>query len=304
MAMSWSVPLGSILGIPLRLHLSFLLLLVVQTLAQIPGGKWWVVVWLLAMGPILLATVLIHELGHCLAARQVGGKASGILLWPLGGLAFIHHNASPKADMWVAFAGPLTHVPMIGFWLLMSLASTYVAYGRAFVTLSFPYPEPPYFGVTLTSLALYMNIFIFAFNLLIPAYPLDGGRIFVDSLLACGVVPTAAAKITLGVAVPIAAAILVFGAVFFQPVTIMIALFLFWACWELFDCLRKGLIAQHPLFSFTASQNAAAAAVAGQSLEVGGAGPYGAAPPRPRGAAYAPGGGAAAAPPQGRAPIF
>lgn len=44
---------------------------------------------------------------------------------------------------------------------------------------------------------------------------------------------------------------------------------------QLFDCLRKGLIAQHPLFSFAASQHAAAAAAAGHSMEVGGAGPYG-----------------------------
>lgn len=52
--------------------------------------------WFLILGPILLFTVLTHELGHCMAARQVGGHAESILLWPLGGLAYIGHNQGPK----------------------------------------------------------------------------------------------------------------------------------------------------------------------------------------------------------------
>lgn len=60
------------------------------------GGKWLALLWFIVLGPVLLITILIHELGHSLAARSVGGSAQGILLWPLGGLAFIHHNASPK----------------------------------------------------------------------------------------------------------------------------------------------------------------------------------------------------------------
>ena len=74
----------------------------------------------LVYGPILFFTVLIHEFGHSLAAKSVGGNAHTILLWPLGGLAYCHHDAGPKADVWVTFAGPLTHVPQIGVWLLMA----------------------------------------------------------------------------------------------------------------------------------------------------------------------------------------
>jgi len=54
--------------------------------------------WFVVLGPILLTTILIHEIGHSLAARCVGGKAEGILLWPLGGLAYIALNASPKGE--------------------------------------------------------------------------------------------------------------------------------------------------------------------------------------------------------------
>lgn len=74
----------------------------------------------LVYGIILFCTVLIHELGHASAARCVGGQASTILLWPLGGLAYCSHDAGPKADLWVTFAGPLTHVPQVGLWVLVA----------------------------------------------------------------------------------------------------------------------------------------------------------------------------------------
>lgn len=65
--------------------------------------------WFVLLGPVLLLTVLVHELGHCLAARQVGGSATGILLWPLGGLAYIGHAAGPKGGRWQT--GCLVNVP-------------------------------------------------------------------------------------------------------------------------------------------------------------------------------------------------
>lgn len=58
------------------------------------------------------------------ACGTQGGQVQGILLWPLGGLAFIGHTAGPKADMWVAVAGPLTHAPMVAFWV--SLVDIYL----------------------------------------------------------------------------------------------------------------------------------------------------------------------------------
>jgi len=97
-------------------------------------------------GPVLFVTVFLHELGHCFATRQVsdppsregpparsgtpchhqthwwprstvvsdaqvGGAVHGILLWPLGGLAFVGHAGSPARDLYVAVCGPLTHIP-------------------------------------------------------------------------------------------------------------------------------------------------------------------------------------------------
>lgn len=72
------------------------LLFVVALLAE-AFSSWAALGWAaLLYGPVLLGTVLIHELGHSLAARKVGGTADGILLWPLGGLAYVGHDCGPK----------------------------------------------------------------------------------------------------------------------------------------------------------------------------------------------------------------
>eukprot|EP00882_Tetradesmus_deserticola_P016313 GHRQ01017415.1.p4 GENE.GHRQ01017415.1~~GHRQ01017415.1.p4 ORF type:complete len:171 (+),score=30.14 GHRQ01017415.1:129-641(+) len=127
-------------GIPVRLHYLFIVFLALQVVGSILYGGLWPLYWFLLLGPILLVTVLIHELGHSLAARQVGGRVEGILLWPLGGLAFIGHAKGPKADMWVAFAGPLTHIPMTAFWVGILFAATFIAYGTTAIQLAWPHP--------------------------------------------------------------------------------------------------------------------------------------------------------------------
>lgn len=71
-------------------------------------------------GPIMFLTVLIRELGRCWAAKSVGGHADAIVLWPLGGLTYVSHDAGPKVDLWVTFAAALAHVPQIGFWALVA----------------------------------------------------------------------------------------------------------------------------------------------------------------------------------------
>ena len=106
------------LGIPVYVHIYMFFLVglqVAQTLASVglnstgfTVGAW----TFLLYGPILFGTVLVHELGHCAAARCVGGRAEEILLWPLGGLAYVAHSTAPCDDLKVAIAGPLTHIPM------------------------------------------------------------------------------------------------------------------------------------------------------------------------------------------------
>ncbi len=119
----------------------------------------------------LFAIVLMHEFGHALACRSVGGRAEHIVLWPLGGVAFVQPPPRPGAMLWSIAAGPLVNV------LLMPLLFVFVRQTGA----SFDPTVVQSDIQTLASIIFYINIAIFIFNML-PVYPLDGGQIL-QSLL-------------------------------------------------------------------------------------------------------------------------
>ena len=103
--------------------------------------------------------VLLHEFGHVMACRQVGGTANRVVLWPLGGLAFVSPPLRPGASLWTTVAGPLVNVVLAP--LLIVLASVTAADTDA--------------NHLLVRLAWFNGV-ILVFNLL-PIFPLDGGRI-------------------------------------------------------------------------------------------------------------------------------
>ncbi len=109
----------------------------------------------------LFAIVLLHELGHALACRSVGGEASHILLWPLGGVAHVRPPQRPGAVLWSIAAGPLVN-------LVLGVAA-FVAY------LALPQGTPPWLGQAI-EVFWAVNAVLFVFNM-IPVYPLDGGQI-------------------------------------------------------------------------------------------------------------------------------
>lgn len=113
----------------------------------------------------LFGIVLLHEFGHALACRQVGGGADTIVLWPLGGIAFVKPPSRPGACLWTAAAGPLVNVALIPLLGALLLLGGQVDWGA----LS---PDLPPFLLAIFA----MNIALLIFNL-IPVYPLDGGQI-------------------------------------------------------------------------------------------------------------------------------
>ncbi len=113
----------------------------------------------------LFGIVLLHEFGHALACRQVGGTANRILLWPFGGVAFVRPPPRPGAELWSIAAGPLVNVALIPIFYILKLALAQS--GIAFQT-------PDVFRLVV--MVGYINILILCFNLL-PIYPLDGGQI-------------------------------------------------------------------------------------------------------------------------------
>ncbi|OLQ11488.1 CDP-diacylglycerol--glycerol-3-phosphate 3-phosphatidyltransferase [Symbiodinium microadriaticum] len=176
----FSIPCGKVLGIPLRLHVLLPLTVVLAGLSPLVSGHPWlsVVLAVLVAGPLLLITVLIHELGHVLAARKCGCTADHILLWPLGGLAFIGGAVGPKAQIFISAAGPATHLPMLGAWALL-LA---VLHGRVTLSLSGLFYERDFFSLLCIAM-LNTNVAMLLFNLLVPCFPLDCSRILASVLL-------------------------------------------------------------------------------------------------------------------------
>jgi Zn-dependent protease len=111
----------------------------------------------------LFVIVLLHEFGHALACRQVGGKANLIVLWPLGGVAYVSPPPRPGATLWSIAAGPLVNVALLPVLTMLRL-------------LSAGWAETAPDAFVLVRDIWYINCGLLIFNLL-PVFPLDGGQI-------------------------------------------------------------------------------------------------------------------------------
>ena len=149
--MSWSIPILRIAGIQLRIHVTFLLLI-----GWIALGSASAVIFLL----LLFLCVVLHEFGHALAAKAYGINTPDITLLPIGGVARLERiPEEPKQELVIAIAGPLVNVIIAGCLFLT---------GGSFV-------YPPGVEMRLNDLLLTVNVVLVLFNLL-PAFPMDGGR--------------------------------------------------------------------------------------------------------------------------------
>ena len=113
----------------------------------------------------LFLIVMLHEFGHALACRQVGGTANQIVLWPLGGVAYVNPPPRPGATLWSIAAGPLVNVVLLPVSLLIGMLSRSLGWSEAM----------PNAHALLRTIA-FINVSLLVFNLL-PIYPLDGGQI-------------------------------------------------------------------------------------------------------------------------------
>jgi Zn-dependent protease len=130
-------------------------------------------VWNVAEYLGLFGIVLLHEFGHALACRQVGGRADQIVLWPLGGVAYVQPPPRPGAVLWSIAAGPLVNlllVPVLLVMLWLCPGTPLLAEGPD--QLPMKAPDAWRFLAMLNLI----NGFLFVFNML-PIYPLDGGQI-------------------------------------------------------------------------------------------------------------------------------
>ncbi|NWG21899.1 MAG: site-2 protease family protein [Chloroflexi bacterium] len=176
--MGWSFPVARVAGIDIKIHITFFLIVI---LGAIGGGTVYGAagaVFGAVLVLLLFLCVTLHELGHGIAARAFGIPVREIILLPLGGLALLGRNPS-KAwhELVIAAAGPLVNVLIAGMLLLVT--GTALAFGvfdmDALQMEAGAFPAPSLQGLLVW--LLQANIMLVLFNL-IPAFPLDGGRIF------------------------------------------------------------------------------------------------------------------------------
>jgi Zn-dependent protease len=160
-----SLRLFRLLGINVFVHWSWLLVAYLQY--QYRRNVYPSPLWFALEYGSLFVIVLLHEFGHALATLSVGGRADTIMLWPLGGVAYVDPPHRPGAVLWSIFAGPLVNILLVvplTFAMILAHANMPNTHVYEFFRVLF-----------------FTNIGVFIFNML-PIYPLDGGQIL-QSLL-------------------------------------------------------------------------------------------------------------------------
>src|SRR5437016_9212220 len=213
--MRWSIKIARISGIEVRIHVTFLLFLawIGFTYYQVGGSAAAAegVLFILA----LFGCVLLHEFGHALAARAFGIRTPDITLLPIGGVARLQRMPDkPWQELAVAVAGPLVNV-VIAAVLIFVL-------GRRAEFQSLQHLEQP--GIEMLAKLASVNISLVLFNL-IPAFPMDGGRVL-RSVLAMTMNYARATQVAAWIGQGLA---FVFGFIglFSNPMLIFIAFFIF-----------------------------------------------------------------------------
>ena len=172
---NWSIPAGRLFGVELRIHLTFFFLLIFVWLTESTthgpanAGRG------LALVAIIFGSVVLHELGHAMVGMRAGIPAKAIILLPIGGVTLLdetQHSIEPglltwKRDIRIAVAGPLVNIiiAVVAGIILLAVAPQIHLWTKPYV----------YSGNLPRSL-VWSNLGLALFNLL-PAYPMDGGRV-------------------------------------------------------------------------------------------------------------------------------
>src|SRR5439155_18316427 len=146
-------------GIDIYLHWSWFVVAVIEI--QNRSRSYSSITWNVLEYLSLFLIVLMHECGHALACRQVGGRADQIVLWPYGGVAYVDPPSRPGATLWSIAAGPLVNVVLMPIAILLATLGTSLGWGET-------HPNVQHF---LAAMA-WLNGGLLIFNLL-PIYPLD-----------------------------------------------------------------------------------------------------------------------------------
>jgi len=212
--MKWSVGIGKLLGIPVKVHITFLLLLALiyfvgPSIIGIGGVRGVIFVVL------VFASVVFHEMSHAMVARHYGIEVSDITLLPIGGVARMSTPPDqPRQEMIISAAGPTASIVLgLSLWFAADLLGYPVNLSELAVR-----------GNLLVQLSA-VNFVLAIFNLL-PAFPMDGGRIL-RGFLAMHLSPWKATRIAVGIGQGFAIFLFFMGLLSGNLFVILIALFVY-----------------------------------------------------------------------------
>lgn len=178
--LAWGFPLYRAFGIRVRVHF-FLVVFIALELVKAIRTDTFGLVYVAPLMAALFLLVLLHEYGHCLACRLVGGEADEIMLWPLGGLASCRPPHHWKADFITTVGGPAVNAALYPVLALTTYLVTRSA-SAVFFNPFDPVGIVDEFGTPLSIPLIcvwalhYVNLILLLFNL-IPMFPMDGGRL-------------------------------------------------------------------------------------------------------------------------------
>ncbi|MCL6285521.1 site-2 protease family protein [Ruegeria sp. 2012CJ41-6] len=215
--MTWSFPIGRLLGSELRVHVTFFLLIAWVGFSAYGSGGAFGAAWNILFVLALFACVVAHEFGHALMARRFGIRTPDITLLPIGGLARLERMPEkPGEEIAVALAGPAVNVVICA--LLFVLGARIGP-----DTLS----GVESLGSDFWSRLALVNLFLAVFNML-PAFPMDGGRVF-RAALSLWMDRAKATRVAALTGQGLAIALGFYGLSTGSPVLVLIAVFVFFA---------------------------------------------------------------------------
>jgi Zn-dependent protease/CBS domain-containing protein len=216
--MGWSIRLFSVAGTAVRIHLTFFLLLAFYAWVGWRQGGAQGAVDLVVFIVLLFVCVVLHEFGHVFAARAYGIRTSDVTLLPIGGVASLERMPEkPAQEIVVALAGPAVN--------LVIAAVLALALGGSFDLGQMAQFEQA--SMSLAGRVVLANLALCVFNL-IPAFPMDGGRVL-RALLAIPMGYTRATRVAAGIGQALAFAFALLGLVGGNAMLILIAVFIFLA---------------------------------------------------------------------------
>jgi stage IV sporulation protein FB len=269
--LSWSLPIGRLFGVTVRVHLLFpfvaggLILRAAFQKPALPENAWIDAAVFMA---VLFVSVVLHEYGHCFGARSVGGDAQDVLIWPLGGLAMVEVPQNPRANLITAAAGPLVNLVLCivcGFLLYFVCGGTEPIWNpldRYFYRgtdglVSVPtwagqdVTVSPYSHVTLLSYLFVANWILMLINVLLVGFPLDGGRMLQSILWSfIGYRRATFAAVISGIVVTVIVGL--YAIVAQEVLALGLAFFIWFACMNQWTILELGT--DDSLFGYDFSQ--------------------------------------------------